>query len=287
MKKPIELKQRTTNEYFGKVFSRLFNEWKTRTTNGTQQKFAELCFLSNKNSISNYANGKSIPSGATVDEIIRVFNEAGMNVTIEDFIPHTDEDRYHHDPIRAKGIQDHSRKFAQQIGLSEGFIEFITNCTDFCDPDNGYPIWTPLAFQLSGLDAFSTTEKELEYLQDSRLVFEYHRRPPATTHAVSDDRSYTIQMKDGSSFLLSEIDLRILKNIQDRVAEFVEFVYLLRRKEMKDQEVKAIKQANPMTRNEKKKSIQIGHRELEIPELIAIDPYMQYLKFADKDGKEV
>lgn len=287
MKKPTELKQRTTNEYFGKVFSELFKEWKSRTPDGNQQMFAELCFLSSKNSISKYANGKSIPSDATVDEMIRVFNEAGMNVSIEDFIPHTDKDTYRYDPSRAKGIQDHSREFAQKIGLSEGFMDFITNCTNFSDPEEGYPIWSPLALYPSEFRGFETTEKELEYLNDSMFVIEYHRRPLATTNAVSDDRSYTIPMKDGSSFLMSEIDLRILKDLQDKVVEMVKFLYFMRRKDMKIQEVKAIKQANPMTRDEEHNQTIISGRYLKKDDLIAIDPYMQYLKFVDKDGKEV
>lgn len=280
-----ELRKRTTNIYFAKRFSELIKEWKTKTGK-TQKEFSDECY-SNPNSIGNYKNGSDFPSPATIDALIRVFNNAGMNVTVEDFIPHTNDDAYHYDPSRAKGIQDHNREFAQKIGLSEGFMDFITNCTNFSDPEEGYPIWSPLALYPSGFRGFETTEKELEYLNDSMMVIEYHRRPLATTHAVSDDRSYTIQMKDGSSFLMSEIDLRILKDLQDKVVEMVKFLYFMRRKDMKIQEVKAIKQANPMTRDEKKKSIHIGHHELEIPELIAIDPYMQYLKFVDKNGKEV
>lgn len=287
MKNTNELKQRTTNEYFGKVFSELYKEWKSKTPDGNQQMFAELCKLGSKNSVSNYARGKSIPTDASVDEIIRVFREAGMNVTIEDFIPHTDADTYRYDPSRAKSIQDHSREFARSIGLSDDFLDFITNYTDFSDPDEGYPIWSPLTQYPSEFKEFKTTEKELEYLNGSFFVSEYHRRPLATTTAVSDDQSFTIPMKDGSSFLMSEIDLRILKDLQDKVVEVIRFHYFKRRKDMQIQEVKATKQANQMTHDEAHNQIIIGHHALSKEELIAIDPYMQYLKFVDENGKEV
>lgn len=287
MKKARTISERTTKKFFGKKFSELYKEWKVRTHNGNQEMFADKCFITNKSSVSKYARGLQLPSDLTIENIIRVFNEAGMNVTIEDFIPHTEDDTYHHDPKRVKGIQDHSREFARSIGLSDGFLDFITNHTDLSDPEEGYPIWSPLARYPSFINGFDTTEKELEYLKDRMFVTEYHRRPLATTHAVSDDRSYTVPMEDGTSFLLSEIDLRILKDLQDKVVDVVKYFYFKRKKEMKEQEINAIKQANPSHYDEVHNQTVMYDHILSKDELIAIDPYMQYLKWVDKDGKEV
>lgn len=286
MNSPINLKQRTTNKFFSKVFSKKYKEWNEKT-HKTQQDFAEECEMQNKNSVSNWSTGKQIPKDDTFEKILRVFNEAGIPTTIEDFIPHTPDDTYHHDPQRVKGIQDHSREFARSIGLSDGFLDFITSHTDFSDPDEGYPIWSPLALYPSYINGFDTNEKELEYLKDRMFVTEYHRRPLATTHAVSDDRSYTVPMEDGTSFLLSEIDLRILKDLQDKVVDVVKYFYFKRKKEMKEQEINAIKQANPSHYDEVHNQTVMYDHILSKDELIAIDLYMQYLKWVDKDGKEV
>lgn len=286
MKQPNELKKRTTNEYFGKVFSALYKKWKEKTPDGNQQKFAELCRLADKNSVSNYSRGKSIPTDASVDEIIRVFNEAGMNVTVDDFIPRTDDDTYRYDPSRVKAIQDHHQKFAEEIGLSDGFLKFIFDHTDFDDPNEGYPVWSPLAIVPNSGKPFKTDIEDLKYLNDFLLVDEFGRMALKKTHAVTENQKFTVKMQDGSSIILSEIDLRILKDLQDKVVDMVKYLYFIRRKEMKSQEINATKQANPQIPTTGGRGIGYGV-SLSKDDLIAIDPYLQYVKFVDKNGKEV
>lgn len=286
MRGTSELGRRTTNTFFAKRFSELIDEWKSKTGK-TQNQFAKDCF-SNPNSIGKYKKGTAMPTDVTVNEMIRVFNEAGIDVTIEDFIPHTEEDIYHHDPNRVKGIQDHSREFAKNIGLSENFLDFITSCTNFSDPDEGYPIWSPLVRPTAYAVPFKTDKEELKYLEGLPFIAEFIRRPLGTTNAVTDDQKYTIPMGDGTFFLMSEIDLRILKDLQDKVVDVVEYFYFKRKKEMRKQEIEATKRAYDVRFDEENKSIFMTPYFLTKSDFIGIDPYMQYLKWVDKEtGKEV
>lgn len=273
MKKPIELKQRTTNEYFGKVFSRLYKEWKSRTPDGNQQMFAELCFLSSNRSISKYVNGKTIPTDATIDEIIRVFNEAGMNVTIEDFIPHTGEDMMLYDPRLLNKMQSLNWEFAKEIGLSEGFLDFLFNYTGFNDPDEGYPTWSFLQEHL--VRSFTTQDKELKYLEGYD-VLEYYHFPMLQTCAVSDNSEFTVNDKNGKSTITQTIDLRILKDLQDEIVAYIQYFYYKRKKELKAQEIEATKLTNPIDQIDPKEK-KINYHAISRDELLRIDPYTKYL----------
>ena len=55
---------------------------------------------------------------------------------------------------------------------------------------------------------------------------------------------------------------------------------------MKSQEINATKQANPQIPTTGGRGIGYGV-SLSKDDLIAIDPYLQYVKFVDKNGKEV
>lgn len=277
------VRQRTTTAFFGKKFSELIEEWK-KLTNGTQEEFAKKAF-SNKNSIGNYKRGQ-IPNDDKIQSLVDVFNDAGMNVSIEDFVPHGDDDTYKYDPSRVKAIQDHHQKFAEEIGLSDGFLNFIFNHTDFDNPDEGYPVWSPLALMPPKFEPFESDIEDLKYLNNVYLVHEYVRMPLKKTRVVAENQKFTVKMQDGSSIILSEIDLRILKDLQDKIVDVIKFFYFTRRKEMKAQEIEATKQANrpiPTTGTGRG----VGVRSLGKKEYIEIDPYMQYLQFVDKNGKEV
>lgn len=288
VKSTNELKQRTTNEYFGKVFSELYQEWKSKTPDSNQQKFAELCHLGSKNSVSNYARGKSIPTDASVDEIIRVFNEAGMDVTREDFVPHTDDDTYRYDPSRVKDMQNRNRDIAKNIGLSEDFLNFVFDHTDFDDPDEGYPVWSPIAsIPTNVMKRFHTDVKELKYLDGVFGICEFTRVPLKTTEAVTDDQKYTVKMSDGSSFVITEIDLHILKDLQDSIVDVIKYFYFKRKKAMKEQVIEVTKRHYSVERNKEKHTYTVSHHALSKEDYIAIDPYYQYMTFVDENGKEV
>ena len=256
----------------------------------TQKQFATLCY-SNPNSITNYKNGVDFPSPATIDQIISVFNDAELNVTVEDFIPHGNDDAFRHDPSRVKALQDHYQKLIEEIGLSDGFLDFCINYTDFGDPDEGYPIWSPLSRIPPKHDPFKpepfeTDIEALKYLNGKYFVHEFGRLELLKTHAVLESQKFTVKMQDGSSVVLTEIDLRILKDLQDKIVDMLKYLYFVRRKEMKLQVINATKQANPVIKTTNGQGIDIGV-SLGKDELIAIDPYMQYLTWVDENGKEV
>ena len=109
-----------------------------------------------------------------------------------------------------------------------------------------------------------------------------------TTKAASDDKRFVVETKDnGSSVILHEIDLRILKELQDRITLMAKFFYYTRRSDMKAQVVRATKEANPVYYDEAHRQTVHKGYVLREKDLIRIDPYMQYLKFVNENGKEV
>ena len=264
------VRQRTTNTFFGKKFSELIEEWK-KMTNGTQEEFAKKAF-SNKNSIGNYKRGQ-IPNDDKIQSLVDVFNEAGMNVSIEDFIPHTGEDMMLYDPRLLNKMQSLNWEFAKEIGLSEGFLDFLFNYTGFNDPDEGYPTWSFLHEHL--VPSFTTQNEELKYLEGYD-VHEFYHFPMLQTCAVSDNAEFTVNDKNGKSTITQTIDLRILKDLQDEVVAFIKFFYYKRKKELKAQETEATKLANPITQIDINKK-DIKYHAISRDELLQIDPYTKYL----------
>ena len=270
MKGKSELARRTTNTYFAKRFSELIEEWKTKT-GGTQEQFATAC-LSNKNSIGNYKKGKSIPTDATINEMITVFNDAGMNVKIEDFMLPAYTGLSLNDPSRVKMIQDHSREVAEKIGLSEDFLRFLSDNTSFHDIKDGYCVWTPLCREFGGKNdsiEFNGRAKGLEKLKGHKII-RYGRRFKLRTHLPLDDQSFTLNATENTNIFLSETDMYILKEMQDQIVEMIEYLYFAHRRKLENQVTKAILRANQFDEKGNLKSAPLSNDDL-----IAIDPYMK------------
>ena len=277
-----ELKKRTTNVYFAKRFSELIKEWKKRTGK-TQRQFAKDCF-SNPNSITNYKNGTDFPSPAMINEILRVFNDADMDVTIEDFLPYNKDEDFLYDPDILKIMQKLNREFANEIGLSEDFLNFLFKCTGFSDPDEGYPVWSGMDDRL--VHSFKTQEKELKYLEGFDIV-EFYHYPMLQTRAVTDKTNeFTARGKDGASTIIQTVDLHILKDLQDNIVDIIKYFYFKRRKELKAQEIEMIKLANPIIKCDGQPPF-VGTHKFTKDELIEIDPYKKYLDWKDWKDEEV
>lgn len=281
------VRQRTTTAFFGKKFSELIEEWK-KLTNGTQEEFAKKAF-SNKNSIGNYKRGQ-IPNDDKIQSLIDVFNDAGMNVSIEDFVPHGD-DTFKYDPSRVKAIQEYQQKLAEEIGLSDGFLDFIFNHTDFSDPDEGYPIWSPLSLMPFKHDPrkpepFKTDVEELKFLNGISYVQEFGRLELLKTHVIPESQKMAVKMQDGTTVILTEMDLRVLKDLQDKIVDMVKYLYFVRRKEMRTQVINATKQRYSKIQPNQPGAWGILGIRLSKDDLIAIDPYMQYLEWIDETEEE-
>ena len=281
MKGKSELGRRTTNTYFAKRFSELIEEWKEKTGK-TQKQFADDC-SSNQNSIGNYKSGKSIPNDTTVLKMISVFNDAGMNVTFEDFIP-DGGDRALYDPQMLRLLQDLNWEYAKEIGLSEEFLKFIFKYTGFNDPDEGYPVWSPMRERI--VHSFTTQEEELKYLEGHDVAESYHYSMLETRAVSNGNNEFTARTNDGGSAITQTIDLHILKDLQDNIIDVIKYFYFKRRKTMRAQEIKATKLANPIIQKEGRTAI-IGRHKFTKNELIEIDPYKKYLDWKNwKDEEE-
>lgn len=205
--------------YFSRVFAEKLDAWKKEKDETgikrTQELFAEAIDVATANSISDWKKGYSYPSPKTMAKICEV-----LNVSESDFQPKAHGDRYLHDREFITEIGKANVTFAKDNGLDIDFVRSISGLVDF---DKLFPKYSPIVPDKSNSPDFPS----------------YTRQNNADSSAIIDEDLQFMQLKrDGKTYTLHKSDLAYLKEVQDQVAEYVEFLFWKRAREMED-EVKA------------------------------------------------
>lgn len=254
----VSLQRATTSKYFGERFTEALNRW-TKDTGKTQKDFADLLGVS-ANTISSYKKGKIYPRDYVLNMILKEFG-----VTKEYFIPQTHGDLYRDSPEFVAGIVAQKRDFMKQIGLDEGFLQFVHDCTGFDDTDDGYPQWLPLYYD------FINSKYYYPSPADSRVEASSSRDKVEDGKVGFEDGQF-LTSENGKTHILHENDLRVLKDIQDEVAEFIRFKYHERRRQMQ----KNLETANRMSIS-KDENGATSYSILTHEQIVDIDKYSEYL----------
>lgn len=243
------LSKKTTSEYFGRRFNEALAKWK-KESGKTQDDFSKEAFVS-PNMITRYKKGEAFPSDAVLEDICKV-----LGVDEDCFIP-TGSDEYKYSSAYITDLIKQKKSLAEDIGLNIGFMDLVINSTNFIEE---YPFWTPIDFSGNIIEG------------------KYQRRKLAKTEVDLDEDSFMIRDDDGKSIILSDVDLHIMKDIQDKVVEYIRFLYFERKKIMQEQEQKANKEYSPDG---------ISSRSYLTPkELCEIDAYMKYLRWINPETNE-
>lgn len=201
-----------SREFFKEKFAVALEEWQKKTGK-TQAQLAEMIPVSG-NMVSRYKNGLVIPSNAVFDRIAEIFAEEG--VMIGGYNPETRADKYKFDSDYMDEVGKEHSEYCEAIGVKRSFLQLLHEITDM---DSLFPLYSPIEYHMN-----------IE-------VDEYFRLPLkrfADSAKMTKDSRFQIH-RGGKTITLHRADLHWIKELQDEVQLFIEYLYLRREREMEEE----------------------------------------------------
>lgn len=267
--------EKAKKQFFSDKFNRAFDEWKKKNKGklieGTTQKaFASMVKVS-EDMIKAYKTGETYPREATLKRIISV-----LGVPDDYFTMKTDDERYKYSPEFMSDIGENKiLPYCEEIGLDPRFLMTVR---DLFGEDLGdqFPFWTQLI-------------RNPNLLCDPSEL--YIRLDPVDFWSSSAEMKPDVKMfqievrkQDGSDnkklITLSYSDLLFLRDVQDEVRDYIEFLFLKRKKELRTECEEASKRAQIPLSNGGYELIQLRAEDLN-----EIDKYCD--RYVDSKVKTV
>ena len=226
MKKTIDAKK---EKFFFDRLKDLFEEWqrkeKSEGRRGSQQAFADQINEGKSDGrcdyryVSKWLNGKAYPE-TYINDIARV-----LDVDVEELFPQTHDELYKDSSEYMNALKEEEiTPYCDKIGLDEEFVKAIREQVDF---DKSFPLFKPI-------------HQNPNYIFDGK----YYALVPdncLSDSAPMDDDVFQIKRcvdeEEGSERLitLSRPDLLFLRDVQKEVSRYIEFLFMKRQEEMKDE----------------------------------------------------
>ena len=216
------------NEFFHAKFKSLYqSRWKDKGL--SQEQFAKAIRNQFPNPqkcpctyryVSNWLTGKAYP-----EQYLPQIAKA-LNVDESEFFPQTQDERFSFDSEFQNEFAKELVESASELGLDLYFLRAMERLIDF---PNDFPKYTPFLKFESDNSAKSLSEY-FGRISISRL-------DNAVPAPMSDQYGFLQIEKDGKLINLSYCDFSYLKEVQEKVKEYVEFLFAQRRKEMEREEV--------------------------------------------------
>lgn len=241
------------NEYVCKTFRKLYlSIWKG--AGKTAKQFIDAIHAIDPTAkcdekyVSKWLNGDMTPVKylSAIAEVLAV--------TIDEFIPPKTEhdDRYAYSSEFADGLEKElERRATDDFSLDLTFIKGLRNIIS--NFDERFPLYTPLTFREGDPDGL------------------FYKRPPAAPASKTAAIPGLFQVnRDGKTYFMSVYDLKILKQVQQKVSKFVTAIFDQTRTRLPAIEAEANAKYNEINND-----IWI-HAELSDEELQKLDPYGFY-----------
>lgn len=266
--------ERARKQYFRDKFNPALDEWKKKNTDGKSKRATDEAFSKiigvHKNMIVQYRQG-IIPRPETLKKIINV-----LGVPDDYFTPTTKDELYKYSPEYMTDLGETKiLPYCEEIGLDPHFLEVIN---DLFGEDLGdqFPFWT----QLIRNPNFLCDPSEL-YIRLDPVEFW-----SSSAEMKPDVKMFQIEVKkqsdsdDRKRITLSYSDLLFLRDVQDEVRDYIEFLFLKRKKELRTECEEASKRAQIPLSNGGYELIQLRAEDLN-----EIDKYCD--RYVDSKVKTV
>lgn len=173
--------------------------------------------------VSNWLNGNGIPGPEWQKQLINLFEVS------EDYfsLRHTSyAERYEKS---SDFITDEAKKhveFANRRGLSLDLVRALANIVDF---NELFPLYSPIGhYTIDPETGKRVYDRDVSFLEPAQI-----------NKDIDQDLSFLQIEQRGKTVLLHRCDLAVLKDMQDKIADFVEWLFFERSREMK-REVDAV-----------------------------------------------
>lgn len=223
----------------------------------TMSDLADDIGLSDYKSISNWINGYQYPSQDNMEILCDLLKttEEELNTPVYNSF----EDKYENDPIFTEDMINGFKLFSSGIGLNNDFLSFVRSTI----PDKLFPKYTIINSQ--------TILKDFDF----KKVW-VREQPLRAMKSTPKYAKYQLHIGD-ETYNLEYPDLAFLKDVQDEIISYIEYLFYKRKLEMEN-ELSTVIEETTETDSE--------GRQFEkgmLPErLKEIDKYYKYIS---KDGE--
>ena len=244
------------NQYFQDAFSHYLKLWHQENKENTQGKLARIiCQIREKKGkkstvtasyISEWKRGKWFP-----EEYLEDIAEA-FGIDVEKLTPSTMQEQYR---ISSDYTTELGRKLldkaCRSFGLDIAFLDAVRSLfgSEFKDV---FPVWTPITLSNSIMPNLDDLIKSEDYVQNAYIRAEKKALAEAADAENNIARQIQMQIeikdKDGNTeyrtVFLSELDLLFIRDVQNNVKDYIEYLFYKREKEMAQEVEKCNVEAN-------------------------------------------
>lgn len=171
--------------------------------------------------VSDWKSGRQGIPHTYIEDICRV-----LGVSPDVYEPKTHAEKYRYDTefMQTEIGKSHS-EFAKQEGLDLGLIRAISKVVDF---NKEFPLFAPFGH-------WTLDPKTGEKYYDRKV--NYADSVPFNK-TLDEDLRFLQVNRDGKTITMHRADLAYLKEVQDQIVRFVEFLFYERSREMKDETIR-------------------------------------------------
>lgn len=248
---------------FGKRFSELFQKWKREEKGRSETAFGELLDPPvRRGTVAKWRTGESLPNPYNTKQITKIFGVPEDYFNIDNA---THDELY---KLSSEYMTNLGRgpmtQFCYDIGLD---LQFLYSIRELVGPDfdSIFPPWTEIIKNPNFMSEQTYIRRPVESWSESAEMAEDVRV-----------LQYEIEINENGESKKKLLpftyeDLRFLKEVQDNVIVYIEFLMMKRKKQM----IKEVEKANRQSRFLKEDG-GIAIRPLSIEELNQIDHYHDY-----------
>lgn len=217
------MKDNTDKAIFGARMKEAFSDWKEKRKSegkpASTTAFGQLLDPpASRGSIENYLKGKQKPEPDRIEQIRKIL---GLPKDYFDTDKATHDELYKHSSLYQTKIGKRHVEFSKLMGLDLNMVRVLSQYIDF---DTLFPLYSPIDHAVNDPDTG-------EIMYDRKVDFS----DSAHVEEVDDDLRFLQIERDGKRITLHRCDLAFLKEVQDQVREYVEFLFFKRQKEMDEE----------------------------------------------------
>lgn len=204
----------TKRAIFGARFSEQLKKWQSAGENRTQEDFGKLIDPpASRISVNKWCAGKDIPRPERLKQICEIF---GVEEDYFDITNATHNELYEHSGAFQTKIGKSHVEFAKRINLNLDLVEALSRVVDF---NNLFPPYSPIY-------------REVEPGVYDRKVNFKRSAPMEKENDLDKDLQFLQVEQNGKRITLHRCDLAFLKEVQDQIVTFTEYLFYQRKKEM-------------------------------------------------------
>lgn len=208
---------RTNRAIFGARFSEQLKKWQSAGENKTQEDFGQLLDPpASRVSVNKWCAGKDIPRPERLKQICEIF---GVEEDFFDTTDATHDELYEHSGAFQTKIGKSHVEFAKRINLNLDLVEALSRIVDF---NNLFPLYSPIYREVKP----GVYDRKVNFKKSASMEKD---------NDLDKDLQFLQVEQNGKRITFHRCDLAFLKEVQDQIATFTEYLFYRRKKEMSEE----------------------------------------------------